>query len=98
MLRLRDEYRSGLDGFLQQQNAQLESLLGQQRGGLEISVNKLRAAFDHEAERRVVMHSQWDDAFGKLQQTQKTVAALVETGRSGAGAGTPWRTAAARCA
>lgn len=78
MLRLRDEYRSGLDGFLQQQNAQLESLLGQQRAGLEISVNKLRAAFDHEAERRVVMHSQWDDAFGKLQQTQKTVAALVE--------------------
>ncbi len=78
MLRLRDEYRNGLEFFLQQQNQQLEQLLGQQRAGLDTSTHRLRAAFDHEAERRVVMHSQWDDAFAKLQHTQQSVAALVE--------------------
>lgn len=78
LAQMRDTFSQSLTGFFEQQQQQLENLLGQQRSGLEISVNKLRSAFDHEAERRLVMHSQWDDAFGKLQEAQKTVGALCE--------------------
>ncbi|MEW9897608.1 hypothetical protein ABWL39_03070 [Chitinivorax sp. PXF-14] len=77
MLRLRDDFRDGLQGFFAQQQPLLEQSLGHQREGLLDAVSAFRLAFDTEAGRRAAMHAEWEASFGKLVEATGAVGQLA---------------------